>query len=410
MVVITVGGNAVPVTSGLACWFDSSYGVTADADQQVTFWHDRSGNGHDAVFELWDKPVVMRNQLFSKPAIRFSDKAAGYLDLAGTLFVKEQYVVVRSPSYDTWSYGGFLCHRSGRGSSYLLGGSGFESAPAAVSKNGTALASPFNLGTLTNYMVLKITVDDSNTSPAAYQIGRSDGYSCEFDVTEILGYSRALTSQEEAKVGGYLTAKYGLTTTYPATGSLANRAATGITNNAAATQRHADVQRANYDVTAYWGPEDGGINPTNWANSASIGSWTNVASIDLNRTVTNLAPGTTYYFTFRATNGSTTIWATPAQSFTTLSTAKDLLTFGANVAGSSAVIDTGAGTVTWTVPYGTGLTNLAPAYTVSPSGGQSGFRHQPELHHPANLYHYRPGRIHQSLYRHSGPGRAEFGL
>ena len=371
VVVITVGGNAVPVTSGLACWFDAAHGVTADANQQVTFWHDWSGNGHDAVFELWDKPVVMRNQLFSKPAIRFSDNAAGYLDLAGTLFVKEQYVVVRSPSYDTWSYGGFLCHRSGRGSSYLLGGSGFESAPAAVSKNGTALASPFNLGTLTDYMVLKITVDDNDTSPAAYQIGRSDGYSCEFDVTEILGYSRALTFQEEEKVGGYLTAKYGLTTTYPATGSLANRVATGITTTAAALNGTLRCNGGNYAVTAYWGPEDGGINPANWANSVSIGSWNNVASVDLSHTVTNLAPGTACYFTFRATTGSTTIWASPAQSFTTISTAKDVLSFGGNLAGSSTVINTGAATVTWTVPYGTGLTNLAPAYTVSPNAAGS---------------------------------------
>ena len=365
VVVITVGGNAVPVTSGLACWFDASYGVTADSAQQVTFWHDRSGNGHDAVFELWDKPVVMRNQLFSKPAIRFSDKAAGFCDLAGPLFVKEQYVVVRSPSYTTWNYGGFLCHRSGRGSSYLLGGSGFETAPAAVSKNGTTLANPFNLGTITNFMVLKITVDDSNTSATAYQIGRSDGYSSEFDVTEILGYSRALTSQEEAKVGGYLTAKYGLATTYPATGSLANRAATGITNSSAAINATLMCNGTNYDVTAFWGPEDGGINPNNWANSASIGSWTNVASIDLSRPLTNLAPGISYYYTFRATNAAGTVWASPAQSFTTLSTAKEILTFGTNVAGSSAVTDTGAATVAWTLPFGTNLTSLAPTYTLS---------------------------------------------
>jgi hypothetical protein len=367
VVLITVGGNAVPVTSGLACWFDSSYGVTADADQQVTFWHDRSGNGHDAVFELWENPAFMRNQLFSKPAIRFSDKAAGFLDLARPLFVKEQYVVVRSPSYDTWSgYGGFLCRRSGRSSSYLLDGTGFypDQYPAAVSKNGTALARPFNLGTITNFMVLKITVNDNDTSAASYQIGRADGQSCEFDVTEILGYSRTLTSQEQAKVGGYLTAKYGLTTAYPATGSLANRAATGITNSSAAINATLMCNGTNYDVTAYWGPEDGGINPNNWANSVSIGSWNNVALIDINRSLTNLAPGTTYYFTFRATNATGTIWATPAQSFTTPSTAKDMLTFGTNVTGGSAVIDTD--TVVWIVPHGTDLTNLAPAYTVSP--------------------------------------------
>ena len=125
-------------------------------------------------------------------------------------------------------------------------------------------------------------------------------------------------------------------------------------------------------MVAYWGPINGGINPANWANSASIGSWTNVASINLSRTLTNLAPGTTYYFTFRATNATQTrSGRLPPQSFTTLSTAKDMLTFGANVAGSSAVIDTVAGTVAWTVPYGTALTNLAPAYTVSPMASGS---------------------------------------
>ena len=364
-VVITVGGNTVPVTSGLACWFDSSYGVTADTDQQVTFWHDRSGNSHDAVFELWSKPVVMQNQLFSKPALRFSDKAAGFFDLAGTLFVKEQYVVVRSPSYTTWTYGGFLCRRTGEDSSYLLGGNGFQWLPAAVSKNGSALASPFNLGTITNYMLLKITVNDGNTSAAAYQIGRAGGYSCPFDVTEILGYSRALTSQEEAKVGGYLAAKYGLATTYPATGSLANRAASGISNSSAVINATLMCNSTNYDVTAYWGPEDGGINPANWANSASVGSWTNVASIDINRTLTNLAAAATYFYTFRATNAAGTIWASPAQSFATLSSNKDLLTFGANVVGSSAVIDTAAGSVAWTVPYGTDISSLAASYTAS---------------------------------------------
>jgi hypothetical protein len=38
---------------------------------------------------------------------------------------------------------------------------------------------------------------------------------CKFDLAEILCYSRALTPQEEASVGGYLAAKYGIKTTYP---------------------------------------------------------------------------------------------------------------------------------------------------------------------------------------------------
>jgi len=38
---------------------------------------------------------------------------------------------------------------------------------------------------------------------------------CKFDVAEILGYSRTLTAPEEASVGGYLAAKYGIKTAYP---------------------------------------------------------------------------------------------------------------------------------------------------------------------------------------------------
>ena len=57
------------------------------------------------------------------------------------------------------------------------------------------------------------------------------------------------------------------------------------------------------------------------------GTWANVVSTNLSRTVTGLAPNTTYYFTFCATNKTVsdvlltnvqTLWATNVQSFTTL--------------------------------------------------------------------------------------------
>ena len=188
-------------------------------------------------------------------------------------------------------------------------------------------------------MLLKIKVNDGNTSAAAYRIANSDGNTLSCDIAEIIGYTTALSASDEALVGGYLTAKYGLTTAYPATGSLANRPATAITTNSAAINATLMCNGNNYDVVAYWGPVNGGMNPANWAHSAAIGSWTNVATINLTRPLTNLAPGTTYYFTFRATNTTQTVWAAAPLSFTTTSTAKDFLTFGANVAGSSAIID-----------------------------------------------------------------------
>ncbi|MEI6606825.1 MAG: cadherin-like domain-containing protein, partial [Verrucomicrobiota bacterium] len=204
---------------------------------------------------------------------------------------------------------------------------------------------------------------------AAYpycQIGRTENEAgADFDVAEILGYSNALSPSDEALVGGYLAAKYGIATTYPATGSLANQAASAITTTTAAINATLLSNSNTYNVVAYWGPDNGGINPANWANSVSLGSGLNAASINLSQTLTNLVPGTTYYFNCCATNGTQTIWAAASQSFATTSTSKDFLTFGANVSGSYATIDTVARTVAWTVPFGTPLTSLAPAYTVS---------------------------------------------
>ena len=148
--------------------------------------------------------------------------------VSGKFFIKEQYLVVRSPS-PTWSNeGSFLGRESGRASSYLLDGtgtSGFNENPfpAAVSKNGSPIAfeksakGGFSLGTITDFMVLKITVNDQDTKPTSYLLSGTDGdhWLCKFDLAEILCYSRTLTAPEEASVGGYLAAKYGIKTAYP---------------------------------------------------------------------------------------------------------------------------------------------------------------------------------------------------
>ena len=381
--VITVDGYTVPVTTGLACHFDAAVGVTTNADGVVQSWNDRSGNAHHAALAS-GAPVLATNQLMSQPAIQFRGTST-WMNVAGGFFSKEQYVVVRSPNA-TWNgSGSFLGRKSDaflavRKSSYNMasGTDGFwqDHFPAAVSRNGTPLAqnsqngSAFHLAPITNFMLLKITVD--NQADAAnlaaypyYQIGKNETLgTMDFDVAEIIGYTNSLSASDEALVGGYLAAKYGISTTYPATGSLANRPATGVTTSTAAINATLKCNGSNYDVVAFWGPVNGGINPAMWDNSATIGSWSNVASIDLSRTLTGLVSGTTYYFTFRATNATQTIWASAPLGFSTISTAKDLLTFGANVAGSRATMDPGAGTVVWTLPYGTDLSNMAPAYTL----------------------------------------------
>ena len=373
---IAVDSYSVPVTENLACHFDASVGITSDANGAVKTWQDRSGNGHHATLDTsaWNSgtATVAANQMMSLPAVQIR---GGWFNLDGKFFAKEQYVVMRSPTATWTKTGAFIGRKSYdslsvRVSSYTVKreGTGFWDMPAACSKNGL---SAMDLKPITDYMIVKVTVDDrasaENLEKYPYcQIGRTENEAgMNWDVAEIIGYSKSLSQGDEALVGGYLAAKYGIATAYPATGSLANKAATAITTTSATLNAKLMCNSNNYNVVAYWGPVDGGLTPAKWAKSASLGSSDKVASIDLNRKLTNLAPGTTYYFTFSATNSQHTLWAAAPLSFTTTSTAKDFLTFGANVSGSGAIIDSAAGTVAWTVPHGTDLTKLTPSYTVS---------------------------------------------
>jgi hypothetical protein len=68
-------------------------------------------------------------------------------------------------------------------------------------------------------------------------------------------------------------------------------------------------------VTFYYGPTDGGTNAISWTNNISLGQQSGNYSF----TVTGLATNTTYYYAAMATNTAGSVWASPSQVFTTLS-------------------------------------------------------------------------------------------
>jgi len=227
---ITVDANTVPVTAGLACWYETGAGVIADRDGVIQAWRDQSGNAHHAVLAS-GAPVLVPKQLNAKPAAKFRAHSTCF-DIDGMFFTKEQYIVVRSPN-EAWSGAGSFLGRkhngisSARESSYNLfnGQTGFweDKLPAAVSKNGTAIKSDkgsmprggYQLGSITNFMVLKITVQGT-VPDSYYQIGQNDNLgSSEWDLAEIIGYTNTLSAADEALVGSYLAAKYGIKTVYP---------------------------------------------------------------------------------------------------------------------------------------------------------------------------------------------------
>ena len=208
----------LPVTNGLACWYDAAVGVTTDAkgaiqDLERPVGQCASRNARRrAPRSLW-RTSSIRSQSFNSGTTGWPWPERSSPKSTTSCFV----LPVRQ-----WSGpGGLLGRLKGRGSSYNTWGkdTGFwqDHAPVAVTRNGTVLPGPaFDCSPLTNYMVLKIVVDDSSTNAASYAIGNNDGLAaCDFDVAEILGYQSMLSPADEALVGGYLAAKYGIDTAYP---------------------------------------------------------------------------------------------------------------------------------------------------------------------------------------------------
>ena len=271
--------------------------------------------------------MLARNQINSKPAVQFrtSSGPCGF-NVEGPFFVEQQYVVVRSPSATWNSDGCFLGRRWKRSSSYRLSGKSTafwgDQYPNAVSRNGREIRDrPFDLAPITDYMILKIDVNDGDMSKNSYQIGMADLASCDFDVAEILGYQTVLSPSDEELVGGYLAAKYGVNTAYPVCAGLAS--ASSLTNSPASAQTSTSATLnatlacpgSSYDVRVYWGTTNGGTDASLWGDSATVGTWTDVASKKLSHTVTGLTPGTKYYFTFRGTNDVDSFWADKVLTF-----------------------------------------------------------------------------------------------
>jgi hypothetical protein len=233
------GGTSV----GPVCWYDASSITVADGSQ-VNTWNDLSLRGHTAT-RVSGSPVISYND------IKYNSSAApkkgvhfrgtdDYFDCAGGMFVKEQYVVVRSPNPAWVGSGSFLGRKSNdflavRASSHNLysGYTGFwdDQLPAAVSRNGAMVSSGagsmprggFELKPITDYMIIKVVVNENATAAnrAAYpyyQIGRTETLSgVEMDVAEIIGYETSLSAADEALLGAYLADKYGVVTSYPET-------------------------------------------------------------------------------------------------------------------------------------------------------------------------------------------------
>lgn len=228
---VVVGAPPTVTGANMACWYDAGQGVTTSGSN-VTTWNDSSGNGHNASTASGTVTYLASDTQIAKPAVHLRGSNSFLTcNSTGGMFTKEQYVVVRSPNA-TWNGSGSFLGRAGpfltvrQGSYNLFGGqTGFwdDQSPAAVSKNGIAMnpgpgtmdRGSFQLGTITDYMILKIRVNNADAANIAaypgYFIGKCETLgTASMDIAEIVGYDSALSSADEGAVTAYLATKYSI--------------------------------------------------------------------------------------------------------------------------------------------------------------------------------------------------------
>lgn len=164
----------------------------------------------------------------------------------------------------------------------------------------------------------------------------------------------------------------------PGAATLGNLTASNITSTSALLT--GDVLEAGDGaptVTFFWGPENGGITPANWQNSLTLPGTQSGAFATA---ISSLIPGSTWFFTARASNSAGFSWVIPVAAFETSPEPPQVETLSVENLGATAatlsanVLSTGGEPPLVRIYYGvTDGGNGAAGWTASvPLGQQTG--------------------------------------
>ena len=359
-----------------ALWLDATQLTGLNNGDQVNTWTDMSGNSNDAVRQSGSSagyPKYVTGQLNGQPVVRFNssnNNPGDYSKFNRISTIRSVFWVVKENAGT--SDGHFLLgddtefhfHRQSSNGPIWDSGNASVNVRNGVTKlmgtavNGTTTSLPagsfqlISLVTTANVQANQITQD------------RTYHGSWQGDIAEIIIYTSALSTADETAVGSYLANKYGLTTAYSG--------AKTATTTTLVSSLNPSASGVAVTFTATVAPTPTGGTVQFYDNAVALGSPVTVTGGQAQLTTSALDAGShSITATFSGTSdyaASTTTGATN-QTVTGLSSAKNILTFGANVAGSSAVINTTSsttGTIAWTVPYGTSPADLTPTFTLSP--------------------------------------------
>jgi hypothetical protein len=161
---------------------------------------------------------------------------------------------------------------------------------------------------------------DGGTNPFAWSNSISVGWQTGSFSQPVSGLAFSSTyfyAVKGVNVAGtsWATPSRSFTTLTPTLAVVANQPATAIlANSASISGKVLSTGGDPPSITLFYGPVNGGTNPSAWSNSLAIG----VQGGTFIRGIFGLNANSTYFFTARAINGAGTSWGTPVQSFTTL--------------------------------------------------------------------------------------------
>ena len=330
------GEAVLRVTDGMEAWYDAGVGVDTSGNN-VTKWADQSGNGKDTT-SVSGTPELSSDEINGRPAIKFRSE---HMKIDHAMVPREQYFVFRSGRYHSYpadphkwgpgGWGGPFGQQNDNGW-MLQDGQVYtwnSRTPTDMDQNGTDLNPSGGRYYFTNvgdYFVLRVS-PLNYTSANAY-IGRPNNswYNGYLDIAEIIIYSDVKSEADQSQIGGYLAYKYGITTTYsgytPLSAiSVEPTTVSNIQVSSATLGGTLNVTQSVFTATAYWSTNNN-TNAVEWladgdADSALVGTYTNVAGHAISTSAGSLSGATTYYYVFRLSNPQTNVWSAANGTFET---------------------------------------------------------------------------------------------
>ncbi|MEM7393106.1 MAG: hypothetical protein AAF492_12245, partial [Verrucomicrobiota bacterium] len=328
---------------GLELWLNAGT-IGSNNNETVGFWPDDSGHGYhvDRLSGGASDPAYLDNVLNGHPVVRYDGNdyhftthnfsglgpysifsVARYTD-PGHGVSSDRVICSRDNNWlfgfyvestEEWYAGGWI-HQGGNANTdwhVHIGTHNDDPDPAAAFWMDGVL--------LTTNNTASTTLADVPGRIALGARNNSTDKSSRCEIAEIIIYNRVLSDAELLTVAGYLSEKYNLPTALPVSPfvelQITSDPISNLTGDSAQLNATVGGNGAVFDVTAYYGTADGGVNPGLWDNSLDMGSFTNRELTAIGAGLSGLAGTTTYYYRYRLQNAATTIWTTATGSFTT---------------------------------------------------------------------------------------------